>query len=198
MTTKGYNDLFLDLIAELGRNPPGIAGDVVTSFLAGQTADARLWPTDAALRDALPSAEVYRTLSRGRLRMVLEAIEDALRTEFSEQPVDRGQYTIEHVLPQTWTTHWPLATDDEGARRARNQLLHTLGNLTLVTKKLNPKLSNGAWEAKRRGLADHSVLRLNHQLLASAKDLWSEEAILARSGALIEAVNRVWPRWTSR
>lgn len=194
MTTKGYNDLFLDLIAELKTNDPGTAGDVTRAFLARQSADARLWPVDGAVREALAGTEVYRTLSRGRLRMVLEAIEDALRTEFSEQPVDRGQYTIEHVLPQTWSTHWPLATEDEPARRARDHLLHTIGNLTLVTKKLNPKLSNGAWPTKSKALADHSVLRLNHRLLAQAGDVWGEESVLVRSRELADATVRVWPR----
>jgi hypothetical protein len=81
----------------------------------------------------------------------------------------------------------------ESAER-RNHLLHTLGNLTLVTKKLNPKLSNAAWADKREELGAHSVLRLNHTLLASAGDTWDEEAILARSKTLAGAAARVWPR----
>ncbi|MCC5316087.1 HNH endonuclease family protein, partial [Staphylococcus aureus] len=47
---------------------------------------------------------------------------------------------IEHVLPQTWQTHWPLPADlkdDPVAEReaiAKRQLiLNTLGNLTLIT-----------------------------------------------------------------
>jgi hypothetical protein len=193
LTTKGYNYLFLDLIEELVRADMTRAGEVTRDFLAKQTAEARLWPTDATVRDQLLASEVYRTLSRGRLRMVLEAIEDRLRTEFSEQPVDRGIYTIEHVLPQTWATHWPLSADEAAARAKRDHLLQTLGNLTLVTKKLNPKLSNGAWAAKRLGLGEHSVLRVNHKLLARAGDTWDEDGILARSHELANAVIQVWP-----
>ena len=126
--------------------------------------------------------------------MVLEAIEDRLRTEYSEQSVDRGKYTIEHVLPQTWQKHWLIEEEDLALARNRNHLLHTLGNLTLVTKRLNPKLSNGAWTEKREALAAHSVLRLNHDLLSSATDTWNEDQITARSERLAKAAVAVWPR----
>jgi len=194
LTTKDYNKVFLDLTEELGKVDRTRAGEETRPFLARQTADSRLWPTDGAITDALLGAEVYRTLSRARLRMVLEAIEDRLRTEYSEQSVDRGKYTIEHVLPQTWQKHWPIEGEDPALTRNRNHLLHTLGNLTLVTKRLNPKLSNGAWVDKREALAAHSVLRLNHDLLTLASDIWREDQITARSERLAKAAVAVWPR----
>jgi hypothetical protein len=196
-TTKDYNKVFLDLIEQLGTVQRACVGDETRAFLARQTADSRLWPTDETVTNALLSAEVYRTLSRARLRMVLEAVEDRLRTEYSEQRVDRGKYTIEHVLPQTWQKHWALDADDREAARRRNHLLHTVGNLTLVTKRLNPKLSNGAWLDKREALAAHSVLRLNHDLLSVADERWSEEQILERSTRLARAALTVWPRWSA-
>lgn len=197
LTTKDYNKLFLDLIGHLGSVERARAGEETRTFLLAQTADSRTWPADEAVIDALLGAEVYRTLSRARLRMVLEAVEDRLRTEYSEQNVDRGVYTIEHVLPQTWQTHWPLETEEPEAARLRSQLLHTLGNLTLVTKRLNPKLSNGAWTTKREALAAHSVLRLNHDLLTSAAGGWAEEQILERSQKLARAALAVWHRRTA-
>jgi hypothetical protein len=124
------------------------------------------------------------------------AAEGRLRTEYSEQGIDRGKFTIEHVLPQTWKTHWPLVEADAALERNRNHLLHTLGNLTLVTKRLNPKLSNGAWTEKREALAAHSVLRLNHDLLAGVSETWAEEQIAARSERLARVVVGVWPRPT--
>jgi hypothetical protein len=194
LTTKDYNKMFLDLVEDLNTADRSRAGEQTRFFIAKQTADSRLWPADSAVHEALLGAEVYRTLSRTRLRMVLEAIEDRLRTSYSEQGVDRGVYTIEHVLPQSWQTHWPIEGDDPALGRHRNHLLHTLGNLTLVTKRLNPKLSNGAWATKRSSLADHSVLRLNHELLSSAADAWTEEKITQRSARLGHAVIACWPR----
>jgi hypothetical protein len=195
LTTKDYNKVVLDLIEDLGKQDRARAGNAIRSFLARQSADSRLWPTDAAMAEALVDAEVYRTLSRARLRMVLEAIEDRLRTKYSEQSVDRGKYTIEHLLPQAWHLHWPLDGTDPALMRRRNHLLHTLGNLSLVTKRLNPKLSNGPWAEKREALAAHSVLRLNHDLLSrAASSGWGEAQITARSEQLALLTVAVWPR----
>ncbi len=91
--------------------------------------------------------------------MVLEAIEDyqrgweAGRQGLGGERVARGTYAIEHVMPRKWHSHWPLP---ERAREAdRDRIVHTLGNLTLLTGKLNSKVSNGPWigkGGKREGL----------------------------------------------
>ena len=65
-----------------------------------------------------------------------------------------------------------------GAQR-RNALLHSLGNLTLVTNKLNPELSNGPWEHKRPRIDEHGVLRL-HQAVKN-EPTWGETHIVERS-----------------
>jgi hypothetical protein len=67
--------------------------------------------------------------------------------------VARGQYAIEHVMPRKWVANWPLV---EGiTENDRDRLIHTLGNLTLLTGKLNSMVSNGPWlgnTGKREGL----------------------------------------------
>ena len=52
--------------------------------------------------------------------------------------------TIEHLMPVQWVEHWPLVVVEEteaGRKKAadfRNETIHKVGNLTLLTKKLNP------------------------------------------------------------
>jgi hypothetical protein len=139
----------------------------------------------------------YRRLRRSRLRMILEGIEDHLRgwhggnSGLGGERVARGQYAIEHVMPRKWSTHWksdPVDTDEQ-----RDKLVHTLGNLTLLTKRLNSSVSNGPWDGKRTGLQAHDVLFLNRKLLESATDHWSNDAIRTRTRDLIEVIIRVWP-----
>jgi len=71
--------------------------------------------------------------------MVLEAIERIMRDGKSENISIREKLTIEHVMSQEWKPNWPLPDDatleDE---MKRDEMLHYCGNLTLVTKKLNP------------------------------------------------------------
>src|SRR6266536_6101924 len=77
-TTKNYNQVIAELIALLRKSSRAVAGDVIETFLAGQSTGSRYWPDDAELEQELVSLQAYRRLGRGRLRMVLEAIEDNL------------------------------------------------------------------------------------------------------------------------
>jgi hypothetical protein len=57
-------------------------------------------------------------------------------------------------MPRKWLTHWPLE-DASHEEADRDRIIHTLGNLTLLTGKLNSKVSNGAWlgsGGKKEGL----------------------------------------------
>lgn len=129
--------------------------------------------------------------------MVLEAIEDKLRGPMAEEAhVSRGSLTIEHVLPQSWKEHWPLgpAADVIQAEIDRDRVLHTLGNLTLVNGRLNPKLSNGPWSDKCDSLSEHTVLHLNKDLLNSYRDEdWAEPTIRDRGRALARIASEIWP-----
>ena len=106
----------------------------------------------------------------------------------------RGMLAIEHVMPRKWQTFWPL---EEGQTEAeRDRLVHTLGNLTLLTSKLNSKVSNAGWNGeggKRGGLAKHSILLLTHHLLEQAPEKWSEDAIRSRTKELTETIIKIWP-----
>ena len=169
----------------------------MVEFLRSQRAESRRWPTDRDLAGALSSLPLYRLLTRGRLRLILEGIEAQYRdAALSEQTDVPKNLTIEHVLPQSWETHWPLANnvDEEEERQRRNTLVHTIGNLTLVTGRLNAAASNGPWQRKREALEEHSVLMLNRVLLAESKDVvWDEEVILDRSRRVAALVADVWP-----
>ena len=168
MTTKNYNEVFLELVSRLTKKGSIPADDELVRYLAEQTADASLWPGDQAFVAALLDLPLYRLLTRGRLRMVLEALEDATRTGLAEEAhVQRGTLTIEHVLPQKWRAYWPLdgSADDLDAVINRERVLHTLGNLTLVNGRLNPTLSNREWSTKQELLEEHTVLHLNKELL---------------------------------
>jgi len=88
-----------------------------------------------------------------------------------------------------------LAKDDLAehgeAIRQRNNLLHSLGNLTLLNRYLNPAASNGPFELK---LVEYknSVLRLNRHFDPQTE--WDEQAIAQRGRQLGEALCKIWPR----
>ncbi|MGB9998453.1 DUF262 domain-containing protein [Streptomyces pseudogriseolus] len=191
LTTKNYNRLFLELLKELkAKDDPA----VVTDFLLRQDADSGYWPRDHDIRYVFRSQPLYKHLTRARLRLVLAELEATLYSGKTERIVHDGELTIEHLLPQSWEAHWPLP-DDAGhgsveAHQRREALVHTLGNLTLLTGKLNPAVSNGPWERKRAEILKHSALSLNRSL----PERWDEDTIMARADHLAEAFCRRWQR----
>ena len=199
-TTKDYNHMVAELIRQLKKAGREAAGDVVEEYLSGQRNASRYWPDDAEVRDELKTLQAYRRLGRGRLRMVLEAIEDHLRgwrdgkVPLGEERVARGKLHIEHVMPRKWEPHWPLPSEVIGEERDR--LIHTVGNLTLLTGRLNAKVSNGAWldsGGKRQALEAHDVLMLNRELLKGSESAWSDSDIRKRSELLASLILEIWP-----
>lgn len=201
-TSKGYNQFMVDLLALLVHEPRERVGDRLQVLLAEQTSETRYWPDDEVVRTALEDMPIYRRISRGRLRMVLEAIEDYRRgfpsaSAKGEQPVVRATCTIEHVMPQRWGQHWPL-TDGVTAQE-RDKLIHTLGNLTLVSKALNPSMSNAGWlgeKGKRAELEKYSSIKITSDVIRLADDnnaLWDEDLIQERTNQLIDDILAIWP-----
>lgn len=189
LTASGYNRLFLDL-ARLLKEAPAQSDRVVYDFLSSTDAESARWPNDEEVSWVLNDAPLYRVLVRKRLVMLLRAIEYDLRTEKVEPvPVPSG-LSVEHVLPQSWQKHWPIRTGDPDASALRDSRVHRLGNLTLVTAKLNPSLSNAAWDVKKRELNKHSVLLMNSTLTGLPG--WDEDAIDARTHELSSRVLEIW------
>ncbi len=143
---------------------------------------------------------IYRKISRGRLRMVLEGIEDHRRgyrpggQEFAGMRVPRNTFWIEHIMPQSWETAWKVPT--AGTVQDRAQRINSLGNLTLLTAKLNTSASNGAWfgpTGKKAALTKHDVLLLNRDLAPDSGDGWTDDAIIQRTETLIGTITDIWP-----
>lgn len=101
---------------------------------------------------------------------------------------------IEHILPQDWEPFWPVDADPNGTlaerEQARESHVHRLGNLTLVSPRMNPALSNREWESKREQLREHSSLLITQRYLDGT---WDETTIRDRATVLIDAVSTIWP-----
>ena len=195
LTTKDYNRLTLELAKRLQDSNLDCADTVTVGFLKEQKANAREWPSDEDVVHALATSPIYRLLTRGRLRFILESVEGRLRSSGKSEDLDVPKnLTIEHVMPVGWgTDEWPLPAEVEPVQATyqRNTLVHTIGNLTLTTQKLNSSLSNSPWDAKRSELLKHATLLLNNELTISAT--WNEDRIRERSERIARLVSEVWP-----
>jgi hypothetical protein len=87
------------------------------------------------------------------------------------------------------------AAPRRGGESERDALIHTIGNLTLLTGRLNTKVSNGPWGGlggKKQGLEAHDVLLLNRELLKGGGAEWTEAAIRSRSEDMSRLIVDIW------
>ena len=192
LTTKNYNRLFFDLLQELEKKND-FSPASVRATLSAYSGETRLWPNDTQVEDALKHRSLYGTIKAERLTMILQALDRQMHTSKSDDYTIHSRQTIEHLMPRSWQTHWPLPVKSgqsvEDATQKRESLLHTLGNLTLVTGKLNSALSNGAWGAKLPEIKSYAAIHLNRNLPAN----WNEAAIQKRGARLAKLALEIWP-----
>lgn len=194
LNTRSYGRFFIDLI-------PTIDGPLETlplrvkEVLLRASGESARWPDDDEFRTSWMTAPLYRTMLRSRLRMILEALDSGLASDYGEKYLLKEKLTVEHLLPQEWKSNWPLpepATAEAAAMR--EQMLHTIGNLTLLSKKLNPAVSNGEWGKKVAEIKKHSKLNLNLDLCNRWPDAWGEAQIRERAEFLFGLALKLWPR----
>lgn len=193
-TIKNYNRLFLQIATELNESAAATGAvdrDAFQKVLLAKSGDAVDWPTDEEFEAKWLSKPVYDDLGPGKTEMVLMALDQALRTKKGEKVTIHGDLTIEHVMPQAWEEHWPRP-GGEPSEVARDNVLHTFGNLTLLTSALNTAVSNGPYLTKRPEITVQSSLRLNAYF--QAIDAWDEDAITLRGKELLKIAVKVWPR----
>ncbi len=146
----------------------------------------------------------------GLINMILAAINERIRTDAQEgATITYKDLWVEHVMPKKWRAKWPLANPDAEHHKDpasgvmvtnqqwRDSLVHTLGNLTLLTAKLNDRISNGPFvdpkekTDKKRECEKHTVLRINDFI--KKRDNWDEVAILDRAEDLFNHAVKIWP-----
>ncbi|GAB03638.1 hypothetical protein GOAMR_03_01480 [Gordonia amarae NBRC 15530] len=192
LSNSDLGRIVADFIGTSSRSEPADLPDRIQRYLRRLNAVSTYWPGDTELRTALITAPVYSRFPRARLRAFLEAVEDKYRSETKQPQVPRTSLPIEHLLPQKWQEHWPVADEVEATERQAH--VNRLGNLTLLTTSLNSKVSNGAWDQKRAALQDHNTITMTGRVLTATADAaWNEELIDKRTHTLIDALLSIWP-----
>jgi len=212
LTTKNYNNVFLEYLKFLTENKEA---ESFKNLLKSKTAETNLWPSDNMLLEKLLERPLYRE-EKNRTKSIsniLLEVEKHSRGKKQEKInfVNSG-LTIEHILPQKWYEYWPLngesiseddfnisvhavmTEDDKEGKyhqiEGRNKILHTIGNLTILTSSLNPSVSNSAFLTKKTEINSQSTLIINTYL--QDKLDWDENEIKLRSKVLYNSISKIW------
>ncbi|HZH97632.1 MAG TPA: DUF1524 domain-containing protein, partial [Fimbriimonadaceae bacterium] len=192
VSTKNYNRVTADLIVKLKTS--GWTNESLQGALLQFEGNSSVWPDDGFVQWRQTEKSAYGDLRGVGIAYVLSKVEESMRGGKSEHGWNvRTPLTIEHIMPQKWKENWPLEPPDDPEAEARRQsLIDHIGNLTVLTKKLNSSISNGSWETKRGHLNDHTVLLMNSGL--AQRSTWDEQAIMQRSRDLARRFCELWPR----
>ena len=197
---NGLVDMFATLMKKVHSTCEENLVSTVVEYLFEQSNRLR-WPSDEEIKNQLASQAMSK--QKTVQKSILVAVERHLRCGKAEPLGDTSQLTLEHIMPRGWKEEdWPLSvhktpmrieTGNRELAEHRNRRIDFIGNLTLITRKLNSSTGNKPWPEKKQELAKHSVLILNRRLLAKASNAWDEQAIAMRSQELARTVLEVWP-----
>jgi uncharacterized protein DUF262/uncharacterized protein DUF1524 len=138
-------------------------------------------PGDEDFRPALERASIRNTREQ---RYVLTNIEAVARPTDELDVADSRKVHVEHIYPQTpepgseWANH--------------DRWLNRLGNLTLLSGKLNSAIKNGPFE-KKKPFYEKSEIQITRALVEH--DAWSSAEVEARQKSLAEYGLIAWPKW---
>ena len=192
---RSYDQVAIELLnaLQMAKNCMTETTIVIVEQLLGYSDLALLWPSD----DIIKQAVLDRRLPQYASRLVLVAIEQHLAKDWAGRSDLVPNVQIEHIMPRHWQPEsWPLpcAVDETVAHIKREQLIETLGNLTLLNGRLNASVSNSSWETKRLAIKDSDNLFLNSRLLHQEQVAWTEDDIMRRGEWMHSVIVEIWPR----
>lgn len=117
------------------------------------------------------------------VRYILSKIENYVSGDSEKEAIHAGKVTLEHVLPQSQMQYWGLDELDA------ELLVSKLGNLTLLEKRKNQKISNKSFTEKV-SVFKESSLSINHMIAEQAE--WNKSKIDDRTESLASAAVKIW------
>ena len=113
-------------------------------------------PSDEEVKQAFHESILTNKYAAGVLYLIESKIRN--RSMYSTALLGIGKYSLEHMMPKKWQNYWDNPGTSEMAK-ARDEILLTLGNLTIITQSLNASIRDTDWETKKAGKGDKGGLR---------------------------------------
>lgn len=188
--TQNYNRLFSEKLI-LNRV---LARDELVQALSDINDTINRMPSDEEVSAAFHESILTNKYAAGVLYMIESKIRN--RSLHATALLGLSRYSLEHMMPKKWRNHW----DFEGSlteKEARDRILLTLGNLTIITQSLNASIRDAAWEKKKKGDGSKGGLELYAAGLETLSnfltlDEWNENTINDRAEYLASTALKVW------
>ena len=149
-----------------------------------------VFPKDDEFLQSFVEKPVYLMRSKSRT-YIFDRLENGSSKEKINviDNVQKGELSVEHIMPQTLTDHWKSELGSDYSR-IQEEWLHTISNLTLTG--YNVQYSNRTFKEKKEDPNGFAVspLRLNKYI--SQFDKWTEEELKQRKEVLGKMALSIW------
>ena len=152
--------------------------------------DTNSFPTDADMKLSFTDSAISNNHAREVLFGIALFQKDNNLSDVKK--LSSSSFSVEHFLPVKWEENWNNPILGETAKFGRNRKLKTIGNLTLVTQRLNSKMQNSEWQQKKALLKQYSSLAITTDYVELS--VWDELSIETRAKALYELALKIWPK----
>lgn len=128
-------------------------------------------------------------------KYILAEIENSLSKTGTDEKVIAKTITVEHILPKNPDESWATLYDLDN--KEHKEYINRIGNLTLLSRKLNPTLGNKSFEEKvthKKGYK-HSEMKLTKELADKYYPMfvkWGKDAIEQRQKDLANRALEIW------
>lgn len=189
LSNKNYNRVFIQIVNEL-KKKGNVNFEMVKEVLYDYQEDTNRFPDNASFKEGFYNHSFYNKYAREILFCIALYQASHKYADVSSLSVD--SYSVEHILPKKWETHWGDDIQSENQKGHRNYVLKTLGNLTLITGRLNSAMKNASWTDKKNYLKQYSSLRITTDYIDNSN--WNEASINDRAGDLADMALDIWKK----
>jgi hypothetical protein len=196
LTTKNYNLLFIQIIREIRNRNVQLTPQLLQQILSDFTDPTNRMPDDAEFARAFRQEVLSNQNAREILFLI--ALFDVSTGRADIPSLSVRNYSVEHMMPVKWELNWTEREMTRDEKAERNSKLRTLGNLTLVTGRLNSAMKNAGWDDKKLHLRPNSSLKMTIEYLDGEE--WNEAGIEKRAQDLTTRALLIWkdiPRETA-
>lgn len=189
LSDSSYNKQVPSICRQLGPKP---TYDRLHESLTSSNESTSVFPIDKRVTEGCLNEPIYR--SKKYLKYVFDCLAYDL-TDNKDEKRDISGLTVDHIIPQSWVdTPWKkYLNDKEFKDDVIDSKLHTIGNLTPMSKGRNSSKSNSSWLGS--GGAQESLKECDLKITSALgkNKQWTVDNVTTRSKELAQQICDIWP-----
>ena len=184
-----YNKQAPSICKFLGANP---TYKKLHESLTSSDEATSVFPTYKRVVEGCLNESIYKSKAKKYLKYIFDCLAHEL-LDSKDEILDKG-LTVDHIIPQSWMdTSWKNYLNSRGfGDDVIESKLHTIGNLTPMSKGRNASKSNNPWSGADGAQKSLKECNLKMTSALGKNDEWDIKNVTARSKELADKICDIW------